>query len=68
MAITVLLQSTGATLMNTAAKNTTTTSCGFWDKIHKFFLKIGYIRAASELRRAGYYKHAKNLEDAARQL
>lgn len=54
--------------MNTAVKNTTTASYGFWDKIHRFLLKIGYIRAASELRRTGYHKHAKNLEDAARKL
>lgn len=39
-----------------------TNKTGFWNKLQRFFLRMGYLRAMGELHRMGRSDLAKNLE------
>lgn len=55
--------------MDTTVNNINhTTKAGFWKKLQRFFLRVGYIRAAGELYRMGRGDLAKKIESDIKNL
>lgn len=55
--------------MDTVMNNTDQAINGsFWNRFHRFIIRMGYLRAAGELHRMGRSDLAKNLEAEAKRL